>query len=245
MIIINELDLVLDDKLILNNISCKFPVSQVSIIIGRSGAGKSSLLRSIIRLYKYSGNIIFENNDINDYEVNILRKNIAYVGQIPIVFPGNVIDNLNFPGKKWNTVLTSDEIDRLLQIVGLSSNLKTQEASNLSVGEKQRLHLARALSLKPKVLLLDEPSSALDVISKQNFEELIIKLNENNPELTIIIVTHDLDQARRIGEHLILLEQGAVITESSKQDFFNKFISGTKDGTMLENIISELTGVKS
>ncbi|MHA2097195.1 MAG: ABC transporter ATP-binding protein [Candidatus Kariarchaeaceae archaeon] len=233
------------DKLILQKISCNFPKSKISVIIGRSGAGKSTLLRTITRFWEYSGTIYYNNTNLRDIPANVLRKEIGYVGQIPIAFNGSVRDNITFPRQYHKMKFDEDLITNLTDMVGLDRTLLEQDAKTLSVGQKQRLHLARTLANEPTAILLDEPASALDVISKSKFEDMIINLKTTNPDLTIIIVTHDLNQARNIGDHLILLEKGELIVEEGVTEFFAQTLVGDaedKDGKLLENLIEKLTG---
>lgn len=233
------------DKLILHNISCNFPKSKISVIIGRSGAGKSTLLKTVARFWEYSGIIYYKDKNLRNTPANILRTDIGYVGQIPIAFRGTVEDNIIFPRKYHELSYDDDLITNLTDMVGLDRTLLHQDAKTLSVGQKQRLHLARTLANEPQTLLLDEPASALDVISKNKFEEMILNLKSANPELTILIVTHDLNQARAIGDHLILLENGELILEEDATEFFSQTLVGEsddKDGKLLEKLITKLTG---
>jgi ABC-type phosphate transport system ATPase subunit len=235
------------DKTILKNISCNFPKSKISVIIGRSGAGKSTLLKTITRFWKFSGNIFYKGSNLQNIPVDLLRKDIGYVGQIPIAFKGTVRENVIFPRKHHGMEYNDNLILNFINTVGLDSSLQYQNANTLSVGQKQRLHLARTLSNEPTTILLDEPASALDVISKSKFEKMILDLKSSNPELTVIIVTHDLDQARNIGDHLVLIEDGKLLLEEDAKTFFSKSLTGDtndKDGDMLENLINKLAGGK-
>ncbi|OLS19977.1 MAG: putative osmoprotectant uptake system ATP-binding protein YehX [Candidatus Heimdallarchaeota archaeon LC_2] len=232
-------------KKILKNINCNFPRSKISVIIGRSGAGKSTLLKTIAQFWTYTGKIIYQKEDIKKTDVDILRRNLSYVGQIPVAFEGTVKENIEFPRKFHQMDVNDDITDDLIKLVGLDLSLKDQDAKTLSVGQKQRLHLARTLANEPHTLLLDEPASALDVISKNKFEEMILSLKSANPELTILIVTHDLNQARAIGDYLVLIENGKVILAEESDQFFSQTLVGKtddKDGKLLQKLIEKLTG---
>lgn len=240
---LNDVSVKINENAILSNISCNFPKSQISVIIGRSGAGKSTLLKTISRFWDYSGSIYYKDQDIKNTVVNILRKDLAYVGQTPTAFQGTVLDNMMFSRKYHNMEVDKETLEDFISIVGLNTSLMDQDAKSLSVGQTQRLHLARTLSNNPSTLLLDEPASALDVISKNKFEEMIINLKAVNPDLTIVIVTHDLNQARNIADHLILIEEGRLILEQEAKLFFSQSLIGEiddKDSDMLENLINKL-----
>ena len=235
----------IQSKKILENINCDFPKSKISVIIGRSGAGKSTLLKTIAQFWPYSGIITYQTEDIKKIEVNILRRNLSYVGQIPVAFDGTVKENIEFPRRYHQMEINENITDDLIKLVGLDLSLKDQDAKTLSVGQKQRLHLARTLANEPHTLLLDEPASALDVISKNKFEEMILSLKSANPELTILIVTHDLNQARAIADYLVLIEKGKVIVAEDADLFFSQTLVGKtddKDGKLLQDLIEKLTG---
>ncbi|MCE7734403.1 MAG: ATP-binding cassette domain-containing protein [Candidatus Heimdallarchaeota archaeon] len=235
----------INDKAILKNISCNFPKSKISVIIGRSGAGKSTLLKAISRFWDYTGSILYNNQELRGIPADKLRKDLAYVGQVPVAFRGSVLDNMIFSRKYHKMDIDRKILENFIAMVGLDPSIMNQKAKSLSVGQTQRLHLARTLSNNPSTLLLDEPASALDVISKNKFEEMIVKLKSANPELTIIIVTHDLNQARNIADYLILIEEGKLLLEEEADLFFSKSLIGEvkdKDSDMLEKLINKLTG---
>jgi ABC-type phosphate transport system ATPase subunit len=240
---VQGLNLVLNNESILKELSCEIPKSLITVLIGRSGAGKSTLLKSIVRFFNYTGKITYQNANILDRQINELRREIAYVGQVPTVFPGKVRSNILFGRKYWNMTADDNVAKKYIAMVDLDPSILDKSADKLSVGQKQRVHLARTLALEPKVLLLDEPASNLDVISKNKFETMIFKLKEDNPDLTVVVITHDLMQARRVGDHLILLDQGRVLLEENSDDFFkNTLINGHEedDGELLEQLLLRL-----
>ncbi len=174
-------------------------------IMGTSGSGKTTLLRLINRLSESdSGSILLNGRDIKDYDPVELRRKIGMVFQVPVVFKGSVRDNLAFGMK-----LHGDSIDleTLARDSSIAENLIDADAEQLSVGEKQRVCIARALANRPEILLLDEPTSSLDFASAGKIEKLLMNLClERN--LTMLWVTHEREQAERIGGRRLMLRDG-------------------------------------
>jgi putative ABC transport system ATP-binding protein len=171
-----------DDGPIVKGFSTLSPAEGLTAIVGPSGAGKTTLLRLLNRLDDPdAGVVLFEGRDVRDYDVLELRRRVQSVGQVPVTFPGTVADNVGA------------DTPALLARVGLDPSMATREADRLSVGEAQRMALARSLALHPDVLALDEPTSALDTGSKGGIERLIRQLADQG--LTVVMVTHDPRQA--------------------------------------------------
>ncbi len=206
---------------ILDNITCQIPSSRITTIIGSSGAGKSTLLRTLVRLLDFSGSINYHDRPIKDTNVRDLRRKICYVPQVAEMFPGTVEDNILWARTLWKLPITENFLTDLLKSVDLDPSLAQHDGKDLSVGQKQRICFARSLALEPDVLLLDEPDSALDAISKESFEKLIFSLRKKNPALTIIMVTHNLQQANRLGDYVILLDKGKLIAQGDSKKFFS------------------------
>jgi putative ABC transport system ATP-binding protein len=176
-----------DDGPIVSGFSARIPAEGLTAIVGPSGAGKTTLLRLLNRLDDPDGGaVLLDGVDVRSYDVLALRRRVQFVGQVPVTFPGAVADNLGD--------LSGDEAAALLGRVGLSPALLTREADRLSVGEAQRMCLARALAIRPGVLALDEPTAALDAASKDEVERLVRSLADDG--LTVVMVTHDQRQAR-------------------------------------------------
>ena len=238
---IEHLTTKIKDTTILENVSCHIPEGQISTIIGSSGAGKSTFLRTLVRLLDYSGNIFFRDNSIQDINVRQLRKQICYVPQVAEMFPGSVKNNILWARNLWKLPTNDDFVDKLLNNVGLNPILAEKEANDLSVGQKQRVCFARSLALEPDVLLLDEPDSALDAISKESFENFIRDLRIANPGLSIIMVTHNLQQASRMGEYVILLDKGRLVSQGESEKFFSE-IQSLKESDLLKRLINNNGG---
>lgn len=203
-----------DSREVLRGIDLKFYDTKKYIIVGPSGVGKSTLLRLINRMDEpTSGSILYMGTDIRDIPVLELRRKVGIVFQVPVVFEGSVKDNLIVPYLLEKSGITPDdsELKCYLEQSGLEPDILGRKASRLSVGEKQRLNLARALVCSPEVLLLDEPTSALD---PQNARRLIESVKELNRELglTLIMVTHQREHAELLGGDLITLSEGLVKT---------------------------------
>jgi putative ABC transport system ATP-binding protein len=172
-------------------------ISRVGLtaMVGSSGAGKTTLLRLLNRLDDPdAGQVLLDGKDVRDYDVLQLRRRVQYVGQIPVTFPGTVAENVAMAEPSADPVA-------LLERVRLPTTLVERHADALSVGEAQRLSLARALATDPEALLLDEPTSALDTVSKSGVEHLIRSLADGG--LTVVLVTHDPRQADQLADAVI------------------------------------------
>jgi UDP-glucose/iron transport system ATP-binding protein len=181
-----------DDGPIVAGFSAAIPAGQLTVVVGPSGAGKTTLLRLLNRLDDPDdGAVLFCGQDVRAYDVLDLRRRIQVVGQVPVTFPGTVADNVN------------GDTPALLARVGLNPGLAIREADRLSVGEAQRMCLARSLALSPEVLALDEPTSALDTASKAGVEELIVGLARSG--LTVVMVTHD-PRHSDLADHVVTVE---------------------------------------
>jgi putative ABC transport system ATP-binding protein len=161
-------------------------------MVGPSGAGKTTLLRLLNRLDDPDGGeVLFDGRNVRTYDVIALRKRVQFVGQVPVTFPGTVAENLG----------AGADVAGLLERVGLDPALAARAADRLSVGEAQRMCLARSLALAPECLLLDEPTSALDAGSKGGIEALVRSLADDG--LTVVMVTHDRRQAEELADRMV------------------------------------------
>lgn len=190
---------------ILKGVNLKVSRGDLVTVMGSSGVGKSTLLRLINRLSEAdSGTISLDSRNIQACDPLELRRRVGMVFQIPVVFKGTVRDNIAFGKMLWNT---DADVDALAREASVPAELMNAEAGNLSVGEKQRVCIARALANKPEALLLDEPTSALDKSSAEKVESLLLRLRSEY-RLTMIWVTHDRAQSKRISGHNYVLEDG-------------------------------------
>jgi putative ABC transport system ATP-binding protein len=176
-------------------------------VLGPSGAGKSTLLRLLNRLADPdSGTVRFRGDDVRSLDPRELRRMACLVPQLPAPLPGSVAENVRYgPALCGRTV----GVGRPLELAGLSSAYAQREASRLSVGEQQRVMLARALALEPEVLLLDEPTSALDDRTQAGVEATLADLAARTG-VSMVLVTHDRGQANRLATRIVHLFDGAV-----------------------------------
>lgn len=220
----------------LRDISCRIPPKKVSALIGPSGCGKSSFLSCMNLLYrshrnaKVEGSIQWRGENLLNRTKGLqaLRKDIGTLFQQATPFPTSIKKNLWIPLKEHFTLGSSAlewEVEKVLRTVGLWQDVKDKlnhSALSLSGGQMQRLCLARALTLQPQVILMDEPCSALDPLSTETIEHLIQELKES---ITIVLVTHNLAQARRIADHVFLFWHedatgGFLEASAPSQEFF-------------------------
>ena len=215
----------------LKNINAKILQNNITALIGPSGCGKSTLLRSINRLndtipnVTIEGYLFFEEKNIyeNNYDIIRLRKKIGMVFQKPNPFPFSIYDNVAYGPRIWG-IKNKTELDSIveesLKLAALWDEVKNKlkkSGLSLSGGQQQRLCIARALAVKPEVLLMDEPTSALDTISTRYIEELILELKKN---FTIVIVTHNMQQAARVSDMTAFMYLGEIIEYDNTEKIF-------------------------
>jgi putative ABC transport system ATP-binding protein len=175
-------------------------------LLGPSGSGKSSLLRLLNRLAEPdAGTIRFEGRDVRELDVLDLRRRAVLVPQLPAPLPGSVADNVRYGPSLCDH---DTDVESCLARAGLDRAYADRDASELSVGEQQRLMLARALALEPDVLLLDEPTSALDESARDGVERTLAELAQTG--VAMVLVTHDRGQAERIASQVIELHDGRI-----------------------------------
>jgi phosphate transport system ATP-binding protein len=225
-----NLNILFGKKKILNNINLDIVKNKITVIIGQSGCGKSTLLKSFNRIIeqegaKIEGEIILEGKNFYDIDLQTLRTKVGLVFQEPVIFPFSIEKNLTY-ALKYHNKYSNEEIEKkkieLLKQTKLYDEVKdnlNMFAKKLSGGQKQRLSIARTLSVKPNILLLDEPCSALDVKNTMFIEEMLMEIKN---EYTIIMVTHNLAQAKRIADNIIFIDSGEIIEASSAKEFFDE-----------------------
>ncbi len=215
------------------DVSMSFPVNQVTALIGPSGCGKSTFLRCLNRMNdlipgtKVRGSITLDGKDINDPHADVvaLRRKVGMVFQKPNPFPKTIFENVAY-GLRVNGIkdesLIAGTVEESLKRAAIFEEVKDRlhtSALGLSGGQQQRLCIARALAVEPEVLLMDEPASALDPIATQKIEEGIHELKH---QLTIIIVTHNMQQAARVSDHTAFFYMGKLIEHDNTDTIFTK-----------------------
>ncbi|MGS0695763.1 phosphate ABC transporter ATP-binding protein PstB [Shewanella sp. 0m-4] len=229
---VNNLNLFYGDNHALKDISLAIPARQVTALIGPSGCGKSTLLRTLNRMndlvagVKINGDVMFEGSNIyQDVDVKHLRMRVGMVFQKPNPFPMSIYENVAFglkaQGIKDKKVL-DNAVEESLRSAALWEEVKDRlntPAFGLSGGQQQRLCIARAIAMKPEVILMDEPTSALDPIATHKIEELMDELRK---QFTIVIVTHSMNQAKRISDKTAFFWMGELVEHGDTSQIFNR-----------------------
>ena len=215
----------------LKNVNMEIPEKQITAFIGPSGCGKSTFLKTLNRMNdlvegcKITGDIKLDGEDIyGNMDVNLLRKRVGMVFQNPNPFPMSVYDNIAY-GPRTHGIHSKSKLDEIveksLRQAAIWDELKDRlkkSALGLSGGQQQRLCIARALAVEPEVILMDEPTSALDPISTSKIEDLALELKD---KYTIIMVTHNMQQATRISDNTAFFLLGEVIEYDNTEKLFS------------------------
>jgi phosphate transport system ATP-binding protein len=229
---VEHLNVHIQDQHILKDINLVIPEKSITCIIGPSGCGKSTFLKTLNRMHdetpevKIKGSIYVDGQDIYGPRVNVIdtRKKMGLLAQRPCPLPMSIFDNIAY-GPRIHGLRKRKALNQLviqyLQYVGLWEEVRGRirtPATRLSIGQQQRLCLARGLAIEPEYILGDEATSALDPISTKKIEELFIKLKE---KYTLILVTHTLRQAKRIADYIVFMYLGKIVEVGPTEEFFN------------------------
>ena len=231
----------------LKNINLTINESEVTVFIGPSGSGKTTLLKMINRLEdNTTGEVKINGKNVKEYDIHKMRWDMGYALQQVALFPHmNVEENIAIVPelKKWKKEKINTRIDELLNMVGLEpKKYRKRKPSELSGGEAQRVGIARALAADPKIILMDEPFSALDPITRASLQEDVKKLQKQIHK-TIVFVTHDIEEAFLLGDKICIIQDGELIQSGTKQeiisnpqnDFVRRFITvKNKEGEVHE-----------
>lgn len=232
IISIDNLNCYFGENQILKNVNIKIPEKKITVILGPSGCGKTTLLKCMNRLtdlnenVSVTGSIFFEKEDIlhTKKDITQIRKRMGLISQRPYPLPMSIFDNvaygLRINGEK-NKMIINEKVIYYLNQVKLYDEVKNrmnEPAICLSIGQQQRLCLARGLAVEPSIILADEPTSSLDPLSASSVEE---RFQELKDQYTIIIVTHILRQARRLADYVVFFYMGEIIEQGLADDIFN------------------------
>ena len=233
---VESLWLAYGDNWVVRDVSLSVRKGEVLALIGASGSGKTTLLRSLNRLTEVTtgagrvGDITLDGADIHGLEVNELRRRVTMVFQQPNPFPMSIFDNVAYAlaertgagRRRRRSPMIEEAVVDALSRAGLYEEVSgdiDRSALRLSGGQQQRLCIARALAAQPEVLLLDEPCSALDPISTATIEELVVELRES---VAIVIVTHNLQQAFRVADHVAFMHLGELVEYGPSEQVFDR-----------------------
>lgn len=223
------------------------------VLIGPSGCGKTTTMKMINRLIETTeGSILIDGKDIQQYNINELRWNIGYVLQQIALFPHMTIaENIAVVPemRKWSKEKIKARVDELLQMVGLDPDVyRDRMPDELSGGQKQRVGVVRALAANPKIVLMDEPFSALDPLSREQLQKDIVQL-QKKIQKTIVFVTHDMQEALSLGDRICIMKEGKVvqldtpegIIHNPKNEFVEEFIGNRGrpwyEGKSIEDVL--------
>lgn len=247
MIKFDAVSKIYNEKRAVDKVSFDIKEGEFFVLIGPSGCGKTTTLKMINRLIPLSeGFIYFNEKPISDYDVSEMRWDIGYVLQQIALFPHMTIkENIaQVPEmKKWKKKDIAKRVDELLQMVGLEpETFRNRYPSELSGGQQQRIGVIRALASDPPVVLMDEPFSALDPISRKNLQDDLLNL-QTKIKKTIVFVTHDIEEAMKMGDRICLLNKGHVEQIGTAEDFihrpknaFVKSFIGNIDAHLLQQV---------
>ncbi|WP_275695463.1 ABC transporter ATP-binding protein [Ferdinandcohnia quinoae] len=230
---LNQVNYFSGDVHILKNITGSFYAGEITTLVGPSGAGKTTLLKLCNGLLSYqSGEIYIKDKRINEYEPVELRRSVGIALQSAPMISGSVLDNLELPLVLQGKKLSTQNAKELLNDVGLSGEFLKRNSKELSGGQRQKVSIARTLVNRPRILLLDEITSALDRVSQAEIEALIVKINRKYG-VAIIWITHNLQQALNIGAYTWVMMDGTVVEVgesnlllSPKNERVRKFVKG-------------------
>jgi len=229
---VRNLNLHIQKNHILKNINLDIPDKKLTCIIGPSGCGKTTLLKTFNRLLdpsvdiKIDGKVLVDGENIHDksIEVTHIRKKMGLLSQRPCPLPMSIFDNIAYGPRMHgsrNKKILIQKVELYLKAAGLWDEVKDRlnsPASSLSIGQQQRLCLARGLAVEPEIILGDEATSALDPISSKHIEDLFLQLKK---DYTIVLVTHTLRQARRIADYVVFMYLGEIVESGQVEEFFS------------------------
>lgn len=214
------------ENTVLENFSLSVPSGEFVTMIGSSGCGKTTVLKMINGLTEPDGgDILLDGSSIRGKNMTQLRRNIGYAIQGSVLFPHMTVEeNISYvPGllNKRNRSRTKQAVDKWMDIVGLSSELKERYPDELSGGQQQRVGIARALAASPELLLMDEPFGAVDEITRGQLQQELRSIYEKTG-ITVLFVTHDISEALKLGTKVLVMDEGKVIQYAAPDEILSK-----------------------
>lgn len=249
-----------DDTTAVDSLELQIREGEFFVLIGPSGCGKTTTLKMMNRLIDASsGTILIDGKEISVYDIHELRWNIGYVLQQIALFPHMTIEeNIAVVPelKKWSREKIRPRVNELLEMVGLDPAIyRNRKPAELSGGQQQRIGVARALAADPRLILMDEPFSALDPISREKLQDDVLEL-QRSIKKTIVFVTHDMQEAMKLGDRICMMNAGKVvqvgtpneIIQNPANDFVKNFVgieNPEKENMNLETLIQRNSGLRS
>ncbi|MGB3160361.1 ABC transporter ATP-binding protein [Carnobacterium sp.] len=237
---------------VVSNLNLEIKDGEFFVLIGPSGCGKTTMLKMINRLISLSSGFIYvRDKPISEYNIQELRWNMGYVLQQIALFPNMTVEEniTTVPEmKKWSKTEMHDRVTELLESVGLEAKTyRNRKTSELSGGEQQRIGVLRALAADPDIILMDEPFSALDPVSRHNLQEDVAEMHKKWKK-TIVFVTHDMQEAISLGSRIALMEKGEIvqigtpeeIVSHPKNDFVRNFLKSGNIETAEVQVIQDM-----
>ncbi|MDN6161638.1 MAG: ABC transporter ATP-binding protein, partial [Atopostipes sp.] len=232
------------DDYVVTDVNLEIEEGEFFVIIGPSGSGKTTMLKMINRLIPLSkGTIYVKDQPISDYNIQELRWNMGYVLQQIALFPNMTVEEniRTVPEmKNWSEEEMDERVTSLLNSVGLDAeSYRNRKTGELSGGEQQRIGVLRAFAADPDIILMDEPFSSLDPISRKSLQNDVIKMHKENNK-TIVFVTHDMQEAILLGSRIALMEEGEIVQKGTTEEIIhapkNEFVKNfLKSGNIQEN----------
>ncbi|MBJ8072669.1 MULTISPECIES: ABC transporter ATP-binding protein [Bacillus] len=249
-----------DGTKVVDSLHLEIKKGEFFVLIGPSGCGKTTTMKMINRLIETTeGSILIDGKDIQEYNINELRWNIGYVLQQIALFPHMTIaENIAVVPemRKWSKEKIKTRVDELLHMVGLEPDVyRDRMPDELSGGQKQRVGVVRALAANPKIVLMDEPFSALDPLSREQLQQDIVQL-QKKIQKTIVFVTHDMQEALSLGDRICVMKEGKVvqldtpegIIHNPKNEFVEEFIGNRGrpwyEGKSIEAVLPLDNGIR-
>ena len=242
-----------DGTIAVNSINLTINKGELFVLIGPSGSGKTTTLKMINRLIDITnGTILIDGKKISEYDIHELRWNIGYVLQQIALFPHlTIAENIAVVPemKKWTKEKIAARVDELLEMVGLEpQTYKNRKPNELSGGQQQRIGVIRALAADPEIILMDEPFSALDPISREKLQDDIVSLQKAIKK-TIVFVTHDMQEALKLGDKICIMKDGEIVQTGTPEELINNpvndFVKDFIGRVSYENISFKLEQILS